>query len=107
MVDDRTAWAAAADGRVGITTDGGATWRFARVPGHEQRDFRDVEGFSATRALIVAAGSPGLILDTADAGAPGTSVSATTARRCSSTPSPVSISGVVWSSAIPSTGDSC
>ena len=69
VIDDQVAWASGADGQVGITTDGGATWRFARVPGHEDRDFRDVEAFSATRALIVAAGAPGLILETTDAGA--------------------------------------
>ena len=69
VIDDRVAWASGGEGQVGITTDGGATWRFARVAGHEERDFRDVEAFSATRALIVAAGAPGLILETTDGGA--------------------------------------
>jgi photosystem II stability/assembly factor-like uncharacterized protein len=52
-----------------VTTDGGATWRFRRVAGHERRDFRDVEAFSATRALVLAVASPGLILETEDGGA--------------------------------------
>ena len=68
VIDDQVAWASGSDGQVGVTTDGGATWRFARVAGHEDRDFRDVEAFSATHALIVAAGAPGLILETTDAG---------------------------------------
>lgn len=69
VVDDRVAWASGAEGQVGVTTDGGATWRFRRVAGHERRDFRDVEAFSATRALVLAVASPGLILETEDGGA--------------------------------------
>ncbi len=68
VVDDQVAWTSGSAGHVGRTTDGGTTWRFARVSGYEDRDFRDVEAFSATRALIVAAGAPGLILATTDAG---------------------------------------
>jgi photosystem II stability/assembly factor-like uncharacterized protein len=69
VIDDRVAWASGADGWVGVTRDAGESWSFARVAGHEQRDFRDVEAFSAQRALIVAVGSPGLVLETTDGGA--------------------------------------
>jgi photosystem II stability/assembly factor-like uncharacterized protein len=69
VVDDRVAWVSGTRGHVGRSTDGGATWTFARVPGFEERDFRDVEGFSAERALVVAVASPGVILETADGGA--------------------------------------
>jgi len=69
VVDDKVAWASGSGGMVGVTTDGGASWRFRVVPGHEGRDFRDVEAFSAEHALLLAVGSPGLILETTDGGA--------------------------------------
>jgi len=69
VVDDRVAWVSGTRGHVGRTTDGGATWIFTRVAGHEERDLRDVEAFSAERALVVAVASPGLILETVDGGA--------------------------------------
>jgi photosystem II stability/assembly factor-like uncharacterized protein len=69
IVDDRVAWTSGTRGHVGRTTDGGGTWSFARVAGHEERDFRDVEALSAERALIVAVASPGVILETVDGGA--------------------------------------
>lgn len=68
VVDDRVAWASGTRGHVGRTLDGGTTWQFVRVPGHEERDFRDVEAFSAERALVVAVASPGVILETVDGG---------------------------------------
>lgn len=68
VVDDRVAWASGTRGHVGRTLDGGTTWQFARVPGHEERDFRDVEAFSAERALVVAVASPGVILESVDGG---------------------------------------
>lgn len=69
VVDRSVAWASGSDGQVGVTVDGGRSWRFRPVEGHETRDFRDVEGFSAERALLLAVGSPGLLLETADGGA--------------------------------------
>jgi photosystem II stability/assembly factor-like uncharacterized protein len=68
VVDDHVAWVSGTRGHVGRTTDGGSTWTFTRVAGHEERDFRDVEAFSAERALVVAVASPGLILETLDGG---------------------------------------
>lgn len=69
VVDDRVAWVSGTRGHVGRTLDGGATWQFVRLPGHEERDFRDVEAYSAQRALVIAVASPGLILETVDGGA--------------------------------------
>jgi len=69
VVDRSVAWASGSEGQVGVTLDGGRSWRFRPVEGHESRDFRDVEGFSAERALLLAVGSPGLLLETADGGA--------------------------------------
>lgn len=69
VIDDRVAWASGTRGAVGVTTDGGASWRFVRVAGHETSDFRDLHGVSAERALVMAVGSPGSILETTDGGA--------------------------------------
>jgi len=69
VVDGSVAWASGSDGQVGVTVDGGRSWRFRRVAGHESRDFRDVEGLSADRALLLAVGSPGLLLESTDGGA--------------------------------------
>jgi photosystem II stability/assembly factor-like uncharacterized protein len=69
VVDDRVAWASGTRGAVGVSVDGGASWRFRRVPGHETTDFRDVHAVSAERALVLGVGSPGVLLETADGGA--------------------------------------
>jgi photosystem II stability/assembly factor-like uncharacterized protein len=68
VVDDRVAWASGSEGHAGVTTDGGRHWTFRRAAGYEDRDFRDVEGFSAEHALVMAVGSPGVILETTDGG---------------------------------------
>lgn len=69
VVDAHTAWASGAEGAIGRSVDGGATWSFRPPAGLEERDFRDVHGFSAERALALAVGSPGLLLETVDGGA--------------------------------------
>jgi photosystem II stability/assembly factor-like uncharacterized protein len=64
------AWASGTHGTYLRTTDGGATWQAAQVPGAEALDFRDVEAFSADSAYLLAAG-PGeqsRIYKTTDAG---------------------------------------
>src|SRR5262249_10160226 len=50
------AWASGADGVYLKTTDGGATWRSATVPGAEALDFRDVEAFDADTAYLLSIG---------------------------------------------------
>lgn len=55
-VSDRVAWASGTGGTVLLTTDGGTTWQHRPVPGAEGLDFRDVEAFSARRAIVMAAG---------------------------------------------------
>ena len=54
-VNERVAWASGTGGTVLLTTDG-ATWQRRPVPGAEALDFRDVEAFSARRAILLAAG---------------------------------------------------
>jgi len=68
VVDDRIAWASGTNGHVGRSLDGGRSWSWTRIPGFETRDLRDVEAFSAERALVLVVGSPGAILETGDGG---------------------------------------
>jgi photosystem II stability/assembly factor-like uncharacterized protein len=68
---DRVIWASGSDGAYLVTTDGGATWRAATVPGAEALDFRDVHAVDARTAYLLASG-PGeksRIYKTVDSGA--------------------------------------
>lgn len=70
-VDARVVWVSGHGGTWGTTTDGGASWTSGVVPGADELEFRDVEGFDARSALLMAAG-PGdrsRIFRTDDAGA--------------------------------------
>lgn len=55
-VDERVVWVSGVSGTYALTTDGGATWRAAVVPGADSLEFRDVEGVSAEVAYLLAAG---------------------------------------------------
>jgi photosystem II stability/assembly factor-like uncharacterized protein len=55
-VSATVAWASGGDGVYLKTTDGGATWRAATVPGAETLDFRDVEAFDADTAYLLSIG---------------------------------------------------
>jgi photosystem II stability/assembly factor-like uncharacterized protein len=55
-VDAKVAWASGREGTVLRTVDGGAHWQAMHVPGAEKLDFRDVEGFSADRAIVLSIG---------------------------------------------------
>ncbi|PZR41523.1 MAG: oxidoreductase [Azospira oryzae] len=68
VVNDTIAWISGSQGQVGVTADGGKTWRFNTVKGHEKSEFRSLYAFDARRAIIANAGSPAYILTTADAG---------------------------------------
>jgi hypothetical protein len=68
VVDDLVAWVSGSGGTIGRTTDGGKTWKWTTVKGFEKRDFRDIEAFTATKALIIAVDSPAYILKTIDGG---------------------------------------
>jgi photosystem II stability/assembly factor-like uncharacterized protein len=70
-VNSRIAWASGTGGTFLKTIDGGRTWRAATVPGADSLEFRDVHGFDATRAVLLAAG-PGdksRLYHTSDGGA--------------------------------------
>lgn len=68
VVNNQVAWVSGSKGHVGISTNGGQTWVWRQVPGFEQSDFRDIEAFSATEAIIMSSGTPAVILKTTDAG---------------------------------------
>lgn len=69
VVDDHVAWVSGSKGSVGRSTDGGKTWAWQQVKGFEQADFRDIEAFSASDAIIMSSGTPALVLKTANGGA--------------------------------------
>ena len=68
VVSDRVAWVSGSNGTIGQTTDSGKTWKWSIVKGFEKTDFRDIEAFDATTAIIMAIDSPAYILKTLDAG---------------------------------------
>src|SRR5207237_6799067 len=55
-VTDKIGWASGTAGTFLLTTDGGATWTAAQVPGAEALDFRDVHALDARTAWLLSAG---------------------------------------------------
>lgn len=68
VVDNNIAWLGGSKGTVGVTYDGGNTWKFMVVGGYEAVDFRSVYAFDANRVIIANAGTPAYILQTSDGG---------------------------------------
>lgn len=68
VVDDQTIWVSGTQGKVGVSTDAGKTWKFQQLKGFEKTDFRDVEGFDARTAIIMGIDSPGVVFKTIDGG---------------------------------------
>jgi photosystem II stability/assembly factor-like uncharacterized protein len=69
-VDARTVWASGSGGTWLVTTDGGVTWRAAKVPGAETLDFRGIRAIDARTVYLMSAGSgdKSRIYKTSDAG---------------------------------------
>jgi photosystem II stability/assembly factor-like uncharacterized protein len=61
-------WVSGSNGTIGKSVDGGSTWRWMSVPGYEKRDFRDIEAFDSSTAIIMAVDNPAYILKTSDGG---------------------------------------
>src|ERR1051325_3159566 len=55
-VSKKVAWASGTAGTVLRTIDGGEHWEASTVPGAEQLDFRDIEGFDERSAIVLAIG---------------------------------------------------
>jgi hypothetical protein len=68
VVSDKIIWASGSGGNVARSIDGGNTWTWMVVPGYEKRDFRDIEGFNAKTAVIIAVAEPAIILKTTNGG---------------------------------------
>jgi photosystem II stability/assembly factor-like uncharacterized protein len=68
VVSDEVVWVSGSNGTVGKSTDGGKNWKWFSVKGFEKNEFRDIEAFDATTALIMAVGEPAYILRTVDGG---------------------------------------
>jgi hypothetical protein len=65
---DSVIWVSGSNGTIGRTTDAGNTWKWMIVPGFEKRDFRDIEAFDSSTAIIMAVDNPAYILKTKDGG---------------------------------------
>ena len=68
VVSDKTVWVSGSSGTVGLSLDGGLNWKWMNVKGFEKRDFRDIEAFNDSTAIIMAVDEPSYILKTNDAG---------------------------------------
>lgn len=68
VVSDKVIWVSGSNGTVGRSLDGGNTWEWITIPGHEKKDFRDIEAFDDRTAVIMAIAEPAVILKTTDGG---------------------------------------
>src|SRR5436190_15594381 len=68
VVDDRIIWVSGSNGMVGRSVDSGNTFKWLSVKGFEKTDFRDIEAFDETSAVIMGIAEPAYILRTADGG---------------------------------------
>ena len=68
VVDDNIIWVSGSNGKVGMSTDAGLTWKWMTVKGFDSTEFRDIEAFDSKTAIIMAIAEPAYILKTVDAG---------------------------------------
>lgn len=68
VVNERVIWVSGSSGTVGRSLDSGITWKWFAIKGFEKADFRDIEAFDATTAVIMAVAEPAYILKTIDGG---------------------------------------
>jgi len=68
VVNDNVVWCSGSNGSVAKSIDGGKTFTWQTVTGYEKRDFRDIEAFDASTAVIIAVAEPAIILKTKDGG---------------------------------------
>ena len=61
-------WASGSNGMVARSVDGGNTFRWMRVEGYAKRDFRDIEAFDSSTAILMVVDAPAIILKTTDGG---------------------------------------
>ena len=68
VVNDKILWVSGSNGMVGKSTNGGKDWKWFQVKSFEKADFRDIEAFDATTAVVISVGEPAYILRTSDGG---------------------------------------
>lgn len=68
VVDDKTIWVSGSNGTVGRSLDAGIHWKWMTIKGFEKIDFRDIEAFNKTTAIIMGIADPAYMLRTIDAG---------------------------------------
>lgn len=68
VVNEKVIWASGSTGMVGRSIDSGNTWKWIQVKHFENIDFRDIEAFNETQAVIMGVGDPAYILRTIDGG---------------------------------------
>lgn len=68
VVNDNIIWVSGSNGTVGKSSNGGKNWKWFTVKGFEKTDFRDIEAFDASTAIIMGIAEPAYILKTTDGG---------------------------------------
>jgi hypothetical protein len=68
VVNDHVLWVSGSEGTVGVSINGGASWKWICVPHYEKSDFRDIKAFSDREAIIMGITEPAVILLTTDGG---------------------------------------
>lgn len=68
VVSDKIIWVSGNNGMVGLSVDGGEKWKWIHVETFGNTDFRDIEAFNATTAVMMSVAEPAYILKTVDAG---------------------------------------
>jgi photosystem II stability/assembly factor-like uncharacterized protein len=68
MPSTSVVWASGSNGKVAKSVDGGNTFRWMTVEGYGKRDFRDIEAFDSSTAIIMGVDTPAIILKTTDGG---------------------------------------
>jgi photosystem II stability/assembly factor-like uncharacterized protein len=68
VVSDQVVWVSGTAGSVGRSVDGGETWTWTTVKGFEKADFRDIEAFDSSTAIIMGIADPAYILKTTNGG---------------------------------------
>lgn len=68
VVNDNVIWVSGSNGTVGRSNNGGKNWNWYTVKGFEKTEFRDIEAFDASTAIIMGIADPAYILKTTDGG---------------------------------------
>lgn len=68
VVTDSVVWVSGTEGKAGRSLNGGKSWEWFTIPGCDTCDFRDIEAFSAEKAIVMGIAEPARIYLTRDGG---------------------------------------